>query len=280
MRNTGIEAIKTFEQEMAIKRYSRNTINTYSGMLNVFYAINKITYWNKLDERTLSKKLKEYILKRNIGYSHQKQLVSALRLFYKLVFHQDYFFYELRNARKPNNLPAVLSFEEVQRILSNTTNLKHKTILSTIYALGLRVGELINLRLSDFDKDRNIVHIKNAKGDKDRIVNYPPKLKTLLNEYYLDFKPKEFLVEGQKGGQYSTSSIRQLYNRATKAAGIKKKVTVHTLRHSYATHLLERGTDIRIIQKLLGHNSIKTTMIYTHVSEAFLGEVISPFENM
>jgi site-specific recombinase XerD len=142
------------------------------------------------------------------------------------------------------------------------------------------VGELIDLQLKDFDKDRNVVHIKNAKGNKDRIVNYPPKLKQLLNEYYKEYKPKNYLIEGQKSEQYSTASVRQLYKRAVNKAGIKKSVTVHTLRHSYATHLLERGTDIRVIQKLLGHNSIKTTMIYTHVSQAFLGEVVSPFENM
>lgn len=280
MRNIGQEAIHTFEKEMRIKRYSTNTIHTYLGMLNTFYKTQKISYWNKLSEAQLTELLKQYILQKKMGYAHQKQMVSAVRLFYNLVFNQDYYFYQLRGVRKPSPLPEVLSFEEVQRILKQIKNLKHKTIISTIYALGLRVGELIDLTLADFDKDRNIVHVKNAKGNKDRIVNYPPKLKTLLNDYYLKYKPKVYLIEGQNGGQYTTSSVRQLYHRAVSSAGIKKSVTVHTLRHSYATHLLERGTDIRVIQKLLGHNSIKTTMIYTHISQAFLGEVVSPFENM
>jgi site-specific recombinase XerD len=280
MRNSGLEAIKSFEEEMKLLRYSPNTINTYSGMMKVFYQLHKVQYWNKLSEPHLAKSIKELLLSKNAGYSYQKQMIGAVRLFYKLLFKKEYIFFSLRQVRKNNTLPEVLSFEEVQRILAQIHNLKHRTIISTIYALGLRVGEVINLQIKDFDRDRNIVHIKMAKGKKDRIVNYPQKLKTLLNEYYLEYKPKKFLVEGQKGGQYSITSVRQVYNRAVKKAGVKKNVTLHTLRHSYATHLLERGTDIRVIQKLLGHNSIKTTMIYTHVSEAFLGDVVSPFENM
>jgi site-specific recombinase XerD len=158
--------------------------------------------------------------------------------------------------------------------------LKHRAIISTTYALGLRIGESLSLKISDIDSDRNIVHIKNAKGNKDRIIAFPDSLRTMLRTYFKEYRPKIYLFEGINGGKYSNSSIGQVLRRTVKRTNIKKRITLHTLRHSFATHLLESGTDIRFIQEILGHNSPKTTMIYTHVSSKAITEIKSPFEDL
>jgi len=274
------KCIEEFVKAMKVHRYSTNTIKTYESMVKMFYLTSGVEYWNKLSEQQIMQQLKKYIVGKKLGYSHQKQMVSAVRLFYKLLYNKEYTFLGLRPTRKTHKLPEVLSVVEVQAILQSITNTKHKVIISTIYALVLRVGELINLKVQDFNKSRSVVHIRNAKGNKDRIVNYPPKLKVLLNQYYIKYKPKQYLIEGQKGGKYSTASARQIFKRAVGKTHINRAITLHTLRHSYATHLLEKGTDIRVIQNLLGHNSIKTTMIYTHVSKSLIEEVVSPFESL
>ena len=152
-------------------------------------------------------------------------------------------------------------------------------MIALTYSSGLRIGELIDLKIKDIDSSRMIIHIKSAKGNKDRIIPLSEKLLVMLRIYYKEYNPKEYLFEGQKGGKYSTSSFGKLLKRAALKAKINKHITAHTLRHSYATHLLENGTDIRVIQKLLGHNSIKTTMLYTQVSTPTLLNVTSPFDD-
>ena len=187
---------------------------------------------------------------------------------------------KLQRPHKESRLPEVLSKEEVQNIIGATNNLKHKAMLSLIYACGLRRSEIINLRVKDLDSNRKLIRIEQAKGKKDRYVTFSPKLRNLLADYYKQYKPEEFLFEGQFGRQYAPSSLAQVLQMCATKADIKKKITLHTLRHSYATHLLESGTDIRYIQELLGHNSPKTTMIYTHVSSKKLSEIISPFDDL
>lgn len=182
--------------------------------------------------------------------------------------------------KKPSRIPVVLSVQEVERLLNSFTNLKHKAIFTLIYSAGLRIGELLNLKIRDIDSDRMQIRIHQGKGQKDRYSLLSPKVLLLLREYVSEYKPKEYLFEGQHGGKYSASSIQTLMRKHKKICGIKKKATPHTLRHSFATHLLDNGTDTRFIQELLGHKHISTTQIYTHVSSRTLKDVKSPIENL
>jgi len=271
----GFEDFKTLLQ---IKRYSENSITSYMGLLTAFNrfigADQKI---HRLDNRFLLQRIREIIVERKYAYTTQKQLLSAIRLYFKEMHGTDVDLDTLRPRKPQRVLPDILSKNEVQQMLSTTDNRKHRAMLTTIYALGLRSGELLNLKIAHLDGDRNVITIKAAKGKKDRLLPFPEKLKVVLREYYKEFKPKEFLFEGQRT-KYSAASLRSVFNNAVKKAGINKSVTLHSLRHAYATHLLEAGTDLRIIQELLGHNTIKTTMLYTHVSHKNLLAVKSPLE--
>ena len=215
-----------------------------------------------------------------MSYASQKQMLGSLRLFYRTMFDREIPLDNLRPTRKAYKLPVVLSQNEVQQMLKRTVNLKHKAMLSVLYGLGLRSGELLNLKIDHLDGERNTITLFNAKGKKDRQVMFPVSLKKQLRQYYIEFRPRTYLFEGQNGNQYTASSLLSVVKLAAKKAGINKKVTVHTLRHSFATHLMENGTDIRIIQALLGHNSIKTTIIYTHVSNSHIKTIKSPLENL
>jgi integrase/recombinase XerD len=187
--------------------------------------------------------------------------------------------YYIQRPKKEKVLPKVLSEQEVLSILHCSENLKHKAILSLIYSAGLRRGELINMKVNDIDSKRMYVIIRQGKGRKDRYSILSEKVLELLRRYFTEYKPKEWLFEGQFGGQYSATSIQNILRDAVTRAKIRKKVTVHTLRHCFATHLLEHGVDIRYIQELLGHESSKTTEIYTHITQRGLGKIKSPLDN-
>ncbi len=175
----------------------------------------------------------------------------------------------------------MLSKEEVKNIITAPTNLKHRTMLSLIYACGLRRSELIHLKPNDVDSKRKLLIIRQSKGKKDRIAPISDKIIELLRSYYISYKPKIWLFEGQKPEtQYSEQSLQSVLKQAVKKCNYKKPITLHWLRHSYATHLLESGTDLRFIQELLGHNSSKTTEIYTHVSTKNLQNIKSPFDDL
>ena len=177
-------------------------------------------------------------------------------------------------------LPTVLSEQEIQLIFSNIKNLKHKAILSLIYSSGIRIGEALNLTINDLDSDRMLISIRRGKGEKDRMVPMASNVLKLLRVYYKEYKPVNYLFNGNDNGSYSATSVRNVLKRAVYKSNIKKNVTPHTLRHSYATHLLEKGTDLRYIQVILGHSSVKTTEIYTHVSTKNLQAIKSPIEEM
>ena len=189
-------------------------------------------------------------------------------------------YYYFDRPRKGFRLPVALTPGEVRKLLGCCENLKHRMILTVIYSMGLRVGELLNLKLADFDKDRRCVHIRHGKGNKDRIIPVPEKLLKELREYYILFKPTVYLFEGQKGPgtPYSNRSVQAFLGRASVKAGIRKKVTTHSLRHSYATHLMNNNIDLRTIQVLLGHNSLKTTQIYTHLTDKNILSTPSPLD--
>ena len=186
--------------------------------------------------------------------------------------------FSLERPKKSRILPNILSQEEVIRIIQYTQNIKHRAILTLIYSCGLRIGELINLKLVDFHIERKQLIVKEGKGRKDRFVSLADSFLPLLSNYYSSYKPTIYFVEGQNGGKYSAESIRSFLRKSCKKAGIKKPVTPHTLRHSYATHLLENGVDLRYIQSLLGHSKPETTMIYTHVQRKDLMEIQNPLD--
>ena len=256
--------IEQMRKKLILRGYSPSTIRGYSQMLVTFiehFAGRDISALSKQDIQDF---LFQHINERKLSHSYQNQLINAIKFFYEQVLGRPRTYYALDRPRKVFRLPTVLSQQEVTQLLAQVDNLKHQAILQTIYGGGLRLSELIHLRISDIDSDRMVMVIRQAKGGKDRLVPLPNKLLHLLRRYYQTYKPKEHLFEGQNGGQYGRSSVQQVFRRACRKAGIRKKATLHTLRHSYATHLLEGGTDLRYIQVLLGHNSSKTTEIYTH----------------
>ncbi len=261
------------------KRLSVNTVNTYVEVTGFFlrYCLLK----NRYD---FSKYLVEvfnydFIVRQNKSISYQNQCINGIK---KYLEYQGIAIDELdiERPRKEKKLPIVLSVSEVKAIIDSTTNLKHRTLLSLIYSAGLRIGEALNLKASDIDSGRMLIHIRQAKGKKDRYTLLSEHFLQLLRSYYLAYKPQHYLFEGQDGGKYSNTSAQAVLRRAVSKANIQKRVTLHTLRHSFATHLLENGTDIRYIQELLGHSSPKTTMIYTHVSERSLKKIRNPFDEL
>ncbi|WP_244913586.1 tyrosine-type recombinase/integrase [Nonlabens dokdonensis] len=264
---------------LTIKRYASNTIETYIGLLIPFHkTIGVDKDLGMLSDFEILEYFKNIVLNNNYAAASQKQLSSAIRLYYKEMYNREVDFSTLATRPVQRALPVILSKQEVKLILSVLKNKKHIAMLTTIYALGLRSSELIHLKIVDIDGQRNQVFIKTAKGKKDRVVPFPEKLKFLLRDYIKEYRPKEYLFEGSGGGLYSTASLRAVFNKAKKAAGIKKYVTLHGLRHAYATHLMDAGTDVRIIKELLGHNDIKTTLIYTHVTQITLENLPSPLD--
>jgi len=219
-----------------------------------------------------------YLLSLRISDSYLNQSINAIKFYYELVEGMPNRFYSVDRPRKKQKLPDVLSKEEIKSMIYNTPNIKHKCIVSILYSSGLRRSEVINLKLQDIDSKRMVVFVKGAKGNKDRLTILSENVLKDLRLYYTKDKPKEFLFEGQKNRQYSVSSVANIVEKAGIKAGIKKKITPHMLRHSFATHLLEAGTDLRYIQSLLGHSSSKTTEIYTHVATNIIKTIKSPLD--
>jgi len=236
------------------------------------------TQLERLTTEQINKYLLNLIQSRNISISQQNQRINAIKFFYEKVLGRNKQYYELHRPNKEHKLPKVLSKNEVKKILLSCGNIKHRCILMLMYSAGLRRSEVIDLTISDIDSERMVINIIGAKGKKDRVSLLSENILQLLRKYYKDYKPKKYLFEGAKGGKYSPTSIAKLLTNAAQKAGIHKNVTPHMLRHSFATHLLEQGTDLRYIQELLGHNSSKTTEIYTHVSKKAIGNINNPVD--
>lgn len=211
--------------------------------------------------------------------SYQNQVINALKFYYEKVLGQQRQFYELR-PKRPQQLPQVFSEAEVVALFKSVDNLKHKCILLLIYSAGLRLGELIQMRIDDVNISQRLVFVKAGKGKKDRRTLRSDKMELYLKKYLAEYKPQYWLFEGADGGQYSARSVQAIFRRAVQKAGVNPYATVHTLRHSFATHLLEAGTDLRYIQDLLGHSSSKTTEIYTHISDQARKRLRSPLDNL
>jgi len=273
--------INSFKNYMNYKRYSQNTIKTYSDALEVFFRFFQNKTIENFTKEDLIQFNTEYILKKNLSASYQNQVINAIKLFYRNRFNRTMEVDYIQRPRREKRLPNVLSKDEVKSILEAPTNLKHRAMLSLIYACGLRRSELLNLTLKDILSDRNLLFIRQSKGKKDRVVPIGKKLIEMLRDYYKAFKPKTWLFEGQfPNTKYSEKSLENVLKQSLSKAKITKKVSLHWLRHSYATHLLESGTDLRYIQELLGHSSSRTTEIYTHVSTRNLQQIRSPFDDL
>lgn len=277
----GIHHLEKFKSYLLSKRYSANTVKTYSDALRSFLTFHNTKSLLSITNDDVILFNTAYVLKNNLSSSYQNQIVNAIKLYFKTIRNIQLDIDKIHRPKREKNLPNVLSKEEVKTILEAHTNIKHKAMLSMIYSCGLRRSELLHLKIHDIDSKRNVVIIKQSKGKKDRIAPLSPKILALLREYYLIYKPSHYLFEGQtKNTEYSEQSLQSVLKQALQKAKIKKPVTLHWLRHSYATHLLESGTDLRFIQELLGHNSSKTTEIYTHVSIKSLEQIKSPFDNL
>jgi site-specific recombinase XerD len=273
-----MKLLNDFVKLMEIKRYSYNTINSYRNALIKFFNVFHSRNPEDLKQKDIEHFINRLVVEEHISQSYQKQLVGALKLFFNELLRKNFDLYYLYPDRRESKLPEVLSKEEIKAILNSIQNLKHKAIISTIYSAGLRLEETLNLKIHDIDSKNMQLHIHKGKGNKDRNVVLSDKLLLLLRTYYRKYKPKLYLFEGQNGKQYSSSSVQAIMKQALKKTGINKRATPHTLRHSYASHLLESGTDIRVIQELLGHNTIRTTQIYTHISSTKLNSVKSPLD--
>ena len=221
-----------------------------------------------------------YLIREGKSNSFLNQMINSIKFYYEVVLDLPNLFYRIERPRKEHKLPKVISKEEVMLMISKTDNLKHKCILGLLYSAGLRRSELINLKLSNIDSKRMIINIERAKGNKERITILSPSVLVILRNYYKIWKPREYLFEGPYFKKFTGSSVVKIVRNAANRAGIKKRVTPHMLRHSFATHLLEAGTDLRYIQVLLGHNSTRTTEIYTQVATNNIQLIKSPIESL
>jgi integrase/recombinase XerD len=277
----GYLQLEQFIRWLRSKRYSESTVKTYSEALKSFLTYYRAKSVYEIINDDVIEYNNEFILKNKRSSSYQNQIVNALKLYFTTQRGFKINIDQIHRPKREKTLPNVLSKEEVKQLLEAHSNIKHKTMLSLIYSCGLRCGELIALKPVHIDSNRNIVLIKNSKGKKDRIVPLSPKILQMLRNYYKMYKPTNYLFEGQTAGTpYDDRSLQQVLKQAMQKVGITKPVTLHWLRHSYATHLLESGTDLRYIQELLGHNSSKTTEIYTHVSTKSIQQIKSPFDDL
>lgn len=277
----GYKELKKFKSWLISRRYSENTIKTYTEALRSFLTFFNAKSSAEITNDDLIFYNNNYINKNNLSTSYQNQIVNAIKLYFSSVKEKKIEIEKIHRPKREKTLPNVLSKEEVKLILNAHQNIKHKAMLSLIYSCGLRRSELLNLKLSDINSQRDIVLIKQAKGKKDRIAPLSPNILSLLRDYYKVYKPKTWLFEGVNAGEpYDARSLSNVLKQALVKVGITKPVSLHWLRHSYATHLLESGTDLRFIQELLGHNSSRTTEIYTHVSTKKLEQIKSPYDDL
>jgi integrase/recombinase XerD len=261
-------------------RYSEKTIITYKGLFREFLNYYHAVDLDKIDESMITAFLRYLVMERQVSTSYQNQSINAIKFYYERVLGGKRKVYTVDRPREEKKLPVVLNQDEITNLLNVTGNIKHRAILMMAYSTGLRLGELVNVKLSDIDSGRMQIRVVQAKGKKDRYTLLSVRFLELFNKYIAEYKPKTWCFEGAGGGKYSTASIQAIMRDSLEKAGIEKKVGIHCLRHSFATHLLENGTDLRYIQILLGHASTKTTEIYTHVTTKGFDQIKSPLDNL
>ncbi|MDX1911104.1 MAG: tyrosine-type recombinase/integrase [Saprospiraceae bacterium] len=273
-------AVIALEQVLTLKRYSWRTVKAYKNCFRQF-----IRHYDDVRPREITRKqINDYLTKlireRNISVSHQSQILSAIKMFYIAVADQEDKVKDLFQPKKQQKLPNVLLESEVTALLRAVDNPKHCCILMLIYSAGLRLGEAIGLRLTDLQPEQNRLFVRGGKGKKDRCTLLSEKVWKKLKDYIETYRPIDWVFEGQSGGKYSERSVQEIFTRAKMRSQINPSATVHTLRHSFATHLLEKGVDLRYIQELLGHESSKTTEIYTHITHKGWDKIKSPIDDL
>jgi integrase/recombinase XerD len=271
--------LENLRKELIARRYSPKTIKAY-----IFSNKQLFNFTRKPAEFIAKEDIRDFLVylaeEKSVATSSLNITINALKFFYHEILKNDLVI-DITRPKKDKKLPVVLSKEEISRILTAVVNLKHKSILMLTYASGLRVSEVVRLKIEDLDQERKLIMIKGAKGRKDRYTVLSDVAFQILQEYCSKFKPEGWLFPGfQNNGHISIRTAQSVFGQAKDAAGIEKDVSIHSLRHSFATHLLEGGTDLRYIQELLGHQSSKTTEIYTHVSNRILGKIVSPLDTM
>lgn len=274
--------LQSFTERLQIQRYSPSSIKNYNSNLFQFLTIafHKYPSAEEIEIAAIEKYIFWKIKKDNISASHQRIILASIAKFYELVIEKRINLKHLYPQRKEHKLPNYLTFDEVKKLIEVTHNLKHKSIIMLLYSGGLRLSEVINLKITDIDSNSMTITIRQAKGKKDRQVMLSEHFLIYLRQYYIQYKPSYYLFEGQNSLQYSGRSIQQIVKESATKSGINKIVSPHVLRHSFATHLLEAGTDIRYIQELLGHNHLKTTQIYTHISDVAKNKIKSPLDRL
>lgn len=264
-----MKILEIFEEKLRYKNYSPRTIDVYKSYLGNFIKFNNIKDPYQVTTNQILKFLESYNF---TSTSQQNQYIGCLKLFARYILNKkDIHLSKIERPRNNKKLPKVIDGEFIKQQLSKITNIKHRAILTLTYSVGLRVSEVVNLKIEDIDSKRMLIHIKNAKGRKDRIVPLSQTVLELLRDYFKQYKPKEYLFNGQTTPQYSIGSCQKIYKKY-----IDVNSSIHTLRHSSFTNLLESGTDTAIIQKIAGHSSIKTTQIYLHISNTNLSKVKLP----
>jgi len=272
--------LQRFVQVLKLMGYSVNTQRTYQSEFMQLLTILKSNPVQDCDETTIRNYFMYCINRLKLTESSLHSRINAIKFYFEKVLKREKFFYDIPRPKKAHQLPKSFNQKEISLLFKVTTNLKHNTILKICYGMGLRLSEIINIKIIDIDSENMQVLVERAKGKKDRYVNLPESLLTQLREYYKKYKPKKYLFEGVHGEQFSARSVQQIFKEAKDRAQIQRKGGIHSLRHSFATHLLENGTDIRFIQELLGHNDIKTTLVYTHVSDNSIRKIKSPLDDL
>jgi site-specific recombinase XerD len=273
--------IENLKKWMFQKRYSESTIRTYVHCLRQFFRYYSEKQIEEIEVFDIENFNNNFIIKHSYSSKTQNQYLSAIKTFYIKMKGVKYEFGNIERPIEGMKLPKVIAPDDIQELLKRTANIKHKTALTTIYSLGLRRSELLNLRIDEINFKRDVVDIINSKGKKDRVLPLPNKLKDMLLDYMAKYRPETWLIEGQTPGeQYSATSLAKVFSKNMERIIKNHKFTLHSLRHSYATHLLDSGVDLRIIQELLGHKSSRTTEIYTHVSMRGLKSIINPLDNL
>ncbi|MFK7796817.1 MAG: tyrosine-type recombinase/integrase [Aureispira sp.] len=270
------QQIEAFRNLLIQKNYAPNTIKSYSSVLNTFFNDQKLDA-QEINTQIIQAYIHKKIIVEELSISSQKQIIGAINLFYKEL-HNKHIDIDYLYPYRKQQLPIIFSQEEVQKLLDCLKNIKHKAVLTCIYSAGLRVSEVVRLKIDDITPSQMTINIQGIKGYKDREVMLSEKLLILLKNYYKIYQPQYWLFEGPQGNPYTTTSIQKVFRKALQKANISKKASVQTLRHSFATHLLEQGIDIRHVQEFLGHNSIKTTQRYIHLANTSKSVIKSPLD--
>jgi len=272
-----MDELERLQLELDSRGFSNKTKKSYLFFVKGFLEFIKKKP-NEVQKEDIKLYISHLVTQRKYTNITANLAISSLKFFFRNVVEKD-ICDEIKRPKRERTLPNVLSKEEIKRIIESANNIKHRLVLECLYGMGLRVSEVVNLRVSDLDFGRDMVKISSAKGNRDRYVMLPKELKSKLRTYIELEKPREYLFTG-RGSKYAIKSIQKIFEYSAKKAGIKKRVSCHTMRHSFATHLLEKGVDIRYIQSLLGHSRLQTTQVYTYVANSKLKNIQSPLDDL